>query len=120
MPIISKKRMNLGCQLSEGGPDLALLFLAMKLISTPLDDGVVASANGMYTTSKRYLSLLETSGYISLIYLQGMFLVALYEFCHGIYPAAWISVAACVRYADMLGLPNYSNSKYLLGQSVCL
>lgn len=120
MPIISKKRMNLGYQLWEGGPDLALLFLTMKLISSPLSDGEIASANHLYGISKRFLSLLDVSGCVSLIHLQGMFLVALYEFSHGIYPAAWMSVAACVRYAEMLGLPNHGDSKYLLGQSVSL
>lgn len=120
MPIISKKRMNLGHQLWEGGPDLALLFLTMKLISSPLDEATEASASDLYTASKRFLSLLEASGCVSLIHLQGMFLVALYEFCHGIYPAAWMSIAACARYAEMLALPNYAKSKYLLGQSVRL
>ncbi|KAJ0331468.1 hypothetical protein COL922a_011885, partial [Colletotrichum nupharicola] len=34
LPIVSKKRMNMGVALSQGGPDLAMLFLAMKLMTT--------------------------------------------------------------------------------------
>jgi len=123
-PIISRKRMTLGIALWEGGPDLAMLFLAMKLITAfpHHGSGGVESCgmngNPVYAASKRFLGLLEASGNVSLLHLQAMVLVTLYEFGHGIYPAAWMSVAACARYADMIGIPSFKESSVVLGSVV--
>ncbi|KAI0473989.1 hypothetical protein GGR56DRAFT_676430 [Xylariaceae sp. FL0804] len=46
---------------------------------------------------------------------QALVLVALYEYGQGIYPAAWMTVAQCVRYADFIGLPSYKDSNSVLG-----
>lgn len=118
MPIISKKRMNLGLPLWEGGPDLAMLFLAMKLVSQQPINGIASADNPVYIAAKRFLALLESSGTLSILYLQAMLLVAIYEFGQSIYPAAWMTIAACSRYADMIGLPSYKNSVHILGQVV--
>ena len=117
-PIVSKKRMNMGHSLSEGGPDLALLFLAMKLAAQQPVNGVASVDSVVYIACKRFLALLESSGTISIIYLQAMMLVAIYEYGHAIYPAAWMTVAACSRYAEMLGLPSYRDSVVILRQAV--
>jgi hypothetical protein len=77
MPIISKKRMNLGHPLWEGGPDLAMLFLAMKLVASQPVNRVASTENPLYTASKRFLALLESGGTISILYLQAMVLVCL-------------------------------------------
>ncbi|RYO98816.1 hypothetical protein DL764_006979 [Monosporascus ibericus] len=63
----------------------------MKLITSQPRDGFDASENYLYTASKRFLSLLENSGTASLMYLQALILVALYEYGQGIYPAAWMT-----------------------------
>ncbi|KAJ9151976.1 Regulator of drug sensitivity 1 [Pleurostoma richardsiae] len=115
-PIISKKRMNLGIPLWDGGPDLAMLFLAMKLVTSPPLDGVAPADSLLYTASKRFAALLESSGAISMLYLQSLVLIALYEYGHGIYPSAWMTVGACVRYTEILGLPSYNESCLVLGQ----
>ncbi|RYP86583.1 hypothetical protein DL770_004882 [Monosporascus sp. CRB-9-2] len=47
---------------------------------------------------------------------QALILVALYEYGQGIYPAAWMTVGQCVRYADFIGLPSYQDSNNILGQ----
>ncbi|KAH8676577.1 hypothetical protein BGZ60DRAFT_402881 [Tricladium varicosporioides] len=101
MPIVSKKRMDLGIPVREGGPDIAMLFLAMKLITAQIDE--VADGT-LYSMSKGFLSGLEASGVVSLLCLQAMVLIALYEYSHSIYPAAWMTVGACARYAEILGL----------------
>ena len=44
------------------------------------------------------------SSIISLPVLQAAVLLALYEFGHAIYPAAYLSVEACARYAHALGI----------------
>lgn len=116
-PFISRKRMNLGISLSDGGPDLALLFLAMKLITTvPTPEMRSAADSHLYAACKRFLAQLESAGTLSILYLQAMILVALYEFGHSIYPAAWMTSGACVRYAAMLGLPSFQESCTILGQ----
>lgn len=102
MPIVSKKRIDLGIPLQNGGPDLAMLFLAMKLATSHRaePDGDAA----LYTASKNFLVTLEAAGVVSLPCLQAMILVAIYEYSQAIYPAAWMTVGACARYADILGL----------------
>ncbi|KAK0733585.1 hypothetical protein B0T26DRAFT_27774 [Lasiosphaeria miniovina] len=118
-PIISRKRMTLGFSLWEGGPDLAMLFLAIKLVislpseNTNPDNG--ARINPLYKASKRFLAMLEDSGILSLLHLQAMILVAVYELGHAIYPAAWITVATCARYADLIGLPSFKDTSVMLG-----
>lgn len=117
---ISRKRMNLGISLADGGPDLALLFLAMKLITTTPSPELYASAADMplYRTTKQFTALLEAAGTTSILYLQAMILVTLYEYSHAVYPAAWMSVGSCVRYAAMLGLPSYGEASSVLGPCV--
>lgn len=109
--------MSLGISLSDGGPDLALLFLAMKVIITvPRSDMRSAADSHLYAACKRFLAQLESVGTLSILYLQAMILVALYEFGHSVYPAAWMTSGSCVRYAAMLGLPTYQESSTILGQ----
>lgn len=117
---ISRKRMNLGISLADGGPDLALLFLAMKLITTTPEASSSSpdQQTHLYATTKRFLALLEAAGTVSIFYLQAMTLIALYEYGHAIYPAAWMTVGSCVRYAAMLGLPSYGEASSVLGPCV--
>ncbi|KAM5349562.1 hypothetical protein ACJ41O_006067 [Fusarium nematophilum] len=101
MPFISKKRMDLGISLKEGGPDLAMLFLAMRLCTCTLEE---VEEGYVYSLAKNFLSTLDCQGHVSLLGLQASILVALYEWSHAIYPAAWMTVGACARYSQMLGL----------------
>ncbi|EXF76086.1 fungal specific transcription factor domain-containing protein [Colletotrichum fioriniae PJ7] len=116
LPIVSKKRMNMGAALSQGGPDLAMLFLAMKLVATCPTDVLAGGSQHMtiYRAAKRFMSLLEHSGATSVMVLQSMTLIAYFEYAHALYPAAWITVAACVRYADFLGLPGFHEGTIIL------
>ncbi|EHA25871.1 hypothetical protein ASPNIDRAFT_43717 [Aspergillus niger ATCC 1015] len=103
MPIISKKRLDLGISLKDGGPDIALLFLAMKLNTLPPPPG--SEIHGaIYSSAKRFLATLEASGAVSFGYLQAMTSIAVYEYSHSIYPAAWMTVGACARLAELLGI----------------
>ncbi|KAK1636154.1 hypothetical protein BDP81DRAFT_450089 [Colletotrichum phormii] len=115
LPIVSKKRMNMGVSLSQGGPDLAMLFLAMELIATRPTDVLAGSQHmAIYHAAKRFMSLLEQSGATSVMVLQSMTLIAYFEYAHALYPAAWITVAACVRYADFLGLSGFHEGNVIL------
>ncbi len=116
--MVTKKRMSLDSASWDGGVDLPLLYLAMKLITSQPQIGFEAAENYLYTASKRVLSLLESIGTASILYLQALILVALYEYGQGIYPAAWMTVGQCVRYADFLGISSGEDSNDILGQCV--
>jgi hypothetical protein len=120
MSIVSKKRMarNMLNPLWEAGPDLALLFLCMKLMITRPQEGLESANHPIYTAAKRFLALMESSGMTSLLVLQAYVLVALYEIGQAIYPAAWMSAGACVRYGLLLGIQGHESAAPLLGRPV--
>lgn len=111
--MVSKKRMDMGLPVQNTGPDLAMLFIGMKLVTTHAND---VAAAGLYLTAKDFLTRLESNGAILLLCLQALILVALYKYSHAIYPAAWMTIGSYARYAEILGLTpgNYS----VLGQAV--
>lgn len=115
MPIISKKRIDLGIPFRDGGPDLAILFLAMKLVTTPPE-----LTGSVYGTIREFFRALEADNVVSLRCLQAMILVALYEYSHSIYPAAWMTVGACSRYADIIRLSPSGQCLSAIGSNVCL
>lgn len=108
----------MGYQLWEAGGDVALLLLSMKLITSQPQRGFAASENYLYTASKRYAALLENIGTTSLTYLQAIILISLYEYGQGVYPAAYMTVGQCIRYAELLGLPSYKDTVTMLGHPV--
>lgn len=120
MPIVSQKRMtrNMANPLWEAGPDLALLFLCMKLIVSRPQDGIESTQNPVYVSAKRFLALLEASGAVSLIVLQAALLIVWFEYGQAIYPAAWMSAGWCVRYGNLLGVNNDPEAIQLLGRTV--
>ncbi|XMA18390.1 hypothetical protein WAI453_011181 [Rhynchosporium graminicola] len=119
MPIVSHKRMtrNLANPLWEGGPDLGLLFLCMKLITSTPPDGIEATQSSLYTSAKRFIALLEATGSASLHLLQANLLVTWYEYGQAIYPAAFMSAGWCVRYGNMLGINGNEEAVELLGRT---
>ncbi|RFU26774.1 hypothetical protein B7463_g9567, partial [Scytalidium lignicola] len=119
IPIVSQKRMtrNMVNPLWEAGPDLALLFLCMKLITSRPQDGIGCAQNPIYLSAKRFITLMETSGMVSLIVLQANLMVTLYEYGQAIYPAAWMSSGWNIRYGNMLGINTFEFTSQLLGRS---
>ncbi|KAH7020763.1 fungal-specific transcription factor domain-containing protein [Microdochium trichocladiopsis] len=111
LPIVSKKRLDMGLPVRSPGPDLAMLFLAMRVVTNPLADHQDLT---LYRAAKDFLAQLEAEGCVSLLVLQAMVLIAVFEYGQAIYPAAWMTVGACARYADILGLAPGEFS--LLGQ----
>lgn len=75
----------------------------MKLISQPREDNE-AAVNDLYLHIKQCIFYLETRSVVSLRLLQAILLLALYEIGHAIYPAAYLSVAHCVRFGHALNL----------------
>lgn len=120
MPIVSQKRLtrNMVNPLWEAGPDLALLFLCMKLIISRPQDGIESSQNPIYISAKRFLVLLEAAGTVSLTLLQAGLLLVWFEYGQAIYPAAYVSAGWCMRYGSLLGINGHDESTQMLGQPV--
>ncbi|KAH8802607.1 putative fungal-specific transcription factor [Xylogone sp. PMI_703] len=106
MPIISKKL----CYEHHLQPafhchaDIALLFLAMKLITSMLPNELANARTPAYHTAKHFFLEIEASGMMSIQVLQAGLLLALYEVGHAIYPSAYLSIGTCTRYAYALGI----------------
>lgn len=108
MPVISKKRwFNLHLH-SDKLPNnsVQILLLCMKLILwkpgiTRLDRDPRMEE---YYLAKQALSEAEQCGTMSLPLLQAMLLLSIYEYAHAVYPAAYMTIAACVRYSTAIGI----------------
>lgn len=57
-----------------------------------------------YLAAKSFCLDLEIQGIFSIQELQALILVALYETGHAIFPSAAVSVEACARYRQALGI----------------
>ena len=106
MPFISKNRFY---DLYLPSPfqsqtDVVLLLLSLKLITTLPCTSPRNPRTPLYHTVKHFYLQVEGSGIFSLPVLQAAVLIALYELGHAIYPAAFLSIGACARYAYGLGI----------------
>ena len=106
MPIISKQKFS---RLIAGHlrADTALLLFCMKLLCCA-PKASTAKHSVHYATAKQFLSSLETAGLSSLRTLQATLLISVYELCHAIYPAAYISIGVAARQGIALGIHNHS------------
>ena len=106
MPFISKKRFyELHLRSSfQSRPDVVLLLLSLKLITTLPPASPRSPRTPLYHAAKHFYLDVEGSSVFSILILQAGVLVALYELGHGIYPAAFLSIGACARYAHALGI----------------
>jgi hypothetical protein len=102
MPILSKKLFfsNLLYRLSHRRAETFLLILSMRLCSAQ----VTTPRTRLYRTVKQLYAEIEASGALSFQVLQAAILIALYEMGHSVYPAAFLSVGLCARYATTLGI----------------
>ncbi|KAK6595323.1 fungal specific transcription factor domain-containing protein [Botrytis cinerea] len=85
-------------------PETILLLLSLKLITTLPPTNPRNPQTPLYQAIKHYCLEVETSNVPSLPILQAEILIALYEMGHGIYPAAYLTIGACARYAYALGI----------------
>ncbi|KAJ5101585.1 hypothetical protein NUU61_003807 [Penicillium alfredii] len=86
MPFVSKRRFY---DFNEASHDLP-------------PAGSQSPRTALYHATKQFSLLIEDC--LSILVLQAELLVALYELGHGIYPAAFLSIGACARYAHALGI----------------
>lgn len=117
MPIISKPRFSstLLSRLTYKKAELYLLVLSMKLCSTR----ATLLNTALYETVKLFHFKLQSSGVLSILVLQAAVLIGLYELGQAIYPAAFLSIGSCARYAVALGIdksilsPSTPNSQWI-------
>lgn len=104
-PIISKIRLyqHLANPLHEPGADIALLFLAMKLICSDIPEGQPPQTQ-LYLDVKSFYSYVEAQNGFSIQLIQSLCLISLYELGHCVYPAAYLSIGASARLGHAMGL----------------
>ncbi|KAF7545204.1 hypothetical protein G7Z17_g9349 [Cylindrodendrum hubeiense] len=115
-PFISKKGLNLSIQanLPAETPGLALLLLCMKLASDPPQPYHTSAVEStLYRTAKSYLNTIEEVSPASLHVFQALVLIALYEYGHGIFPAAYLTVGRAARLGVLRGIHDRKNSTQL-------
>ncbi|GIZ42033.1 hypothetical protein CKM354_000531300 [Cercospora kikuchii] len=104
-PIICKIRLyqHLANPATEPGADLALLFLAMKLICSELPEGAPPQTQ-LYADVKAFLTYIESQNGYSMHVMQALLLISLYELGHAIYPACYLSIGHAARLGHAMGL----------------
>lgn len=103
MPLVSKKRFydHHLKNLLHSHADISLLFLCIKLVTEiPSSDPRTL----LYHTAKHFYLDVESSGICTIQVLQSGVLIALYEIGHALYPAAFLSIGVCARFAHTLGI----------------
>lgn len=113
LPIISEERL---CAYLKGSRshlpiDAALLLLCMRLIVSDPRTCPLGQQCEMYLASKQGFDHLELAGVLSHSGLQAGLLISLYEIGHAIYPSAFLSIGACVRYGLAMGLGGRNEHK---------
>ncbi|EHK20192.1 uncharacterized protein TRIVIDRAFT_193156 [Trichoderma virens Gv29-8] len=111
MPILSKKQFfsNLPNYLTHKKTELCLLVICMKLSSSL----TTTAKTVLYRTAKQFHFEVESSGILSVAVLQAGVLIAIYELGHAIYPAAFLSIGQCARYAAALEIDKSITSRLL-------
>ncbi|KAM3566443.1 hypothetical protein ARSEF4850_000585 [Beauveria asiatica] len=103
MPIVSKIQFYklLLNRLTHHRAELHLLLLAMRLSGHVVTK---TARTELYDLTRRFHLSVTGSGIFSLLVLQASVFIACYELGHGIYPAAFMSISSCARYAVALGV----------------
>jgi hypothetical protein len=115
MPIVSKKVFydRLLNPLLPPRADVVLLCLCMKLLIWSPSTNDAAPKTESYLSAKQYATELDLSGTFTIQALQALVLIALYEFGHGIYPSAYMTIKTCAAYGLALGLDFRSTAQGL-------
>ncbi len=111
MPFVSKKRLyELYLHSSfQSRPDIVLLLLSIKVIITLPSHNQGNPRTSLYYSVKQLYFEVENSSNFSILVLQAGVLLSLYELGHAIYPAAFLSIGSCARYAHALGIDGGNN-----------
>ncbi|CAG9997051.1 unnamed protein product [Clonostachys byssicola] len=104
LPMLSRKRLlNQGVESSERTDAChPLLLLCMELCKA--ECGGSPGDFHLYTAAKTLSSAVEQAGYLSLRLVQALVLITFYEVCHGLQPAAYLTVSRAARVGSLVGL----------------
>lgn len=107
LPMISRKRLYQGLTDISSAPraDFALLLLSMYLVLQPPYYQSEASLprSPLYYKTKQLFSLLQSADFMSIEMVQSALLITVYEYGHGFFQSAFLSVGICARMAHALG-----------------
>ncbi|KAL5338121.1 hypothetical protein BJX70DRAFT_217487 [Aspergillus crustosus] len=120
MPVVSPKR-HLAAALNPLSPrrrPSALLSLCMRLCCLPPRDGDSTDRMTLYRLVKRFYSEVESTEGLCVQVLQAAVFIAVFEIGDAIYPAAYLTVGACARYAIAMGLDKVNKGRMGRGSSV--
>ncbi|VTT62892.1 unnamed protein product [Fusarium fujikuroi] len=117
LPILSIKRLKqTGKSLEDptrGVVDV-LVFVALEALVSHGDRPTsLPQSNPSYLKAKHGSFIAESGRTINIRLIQTIVLVALYEFGHSIYPAAYLTIGQAVRLATMVGLHSKKDAKQL-------
>ncbi|KAL7905000.1 fungal-specific transcription factor domain-containing protein [Trichoderma velutinum] len=87
----------------EADVEISLLAMCMQLLGSRSSNGTQAPDSG-YVSIRQAFVQLEQAGVLNITVLQALLLTALYEIGNGIYPAAYLTIGNCARYAVALDL----------------
>ena len=93
---------------------MALLFLAMKLLTQSPATQIQKPQNALYKTVKQFLATIESCNVYSMHVIQAALLLAAYELGNCIYPAAYLTVGHCARMGHAMGLHNRKSTAQML------
>lgn len=109
-PIVSEtayhvQLSNVRVQIDAAPSEFSLLTLCMALVCKgPVEGEILLSTRSLYASLKSFVALLEAMGMNSLQMLQGRLLLTIFEIGHAMRPSAYISAAANIRAAVVLGI----------------
>lgn len=111
--VISKKRLErrFADGASINGADTTALFFAMQLLAKP-----ESSSNEVYQATKAALVHCESYGQLSVDFVAANVLIAVHELSQAIFPAAYLTVAACSRICYTIGWHDKRKATQLLAK----
>ena len=106
LPTVSKLRFEQDLQSLTTSPSagFAALCLSILLMQQMPMGKATNMQSSLYFKVKNVITLLETTGDLSLDLVHCRVLVSFYEMGHGLHRAAYLSLAGCARAARVLGL----------------
>ena len=108
LPIIHPDHLDAKIRQIPPAADLSVLILSIYLLAIPSSDYDQLSSNfqsqNLYMTVKRLFAHVQAASGVSLALVQASLLISAYELAVGRQDSASISIVACARMAQVLGL----------------
>ena len=83
-----------------------LLLSSIRLVTSTPFSAEAAGSSDLYISVRKALMAGSAAPFPSIVPLQAMILLTVYEMGHGLYPAAFLSLGSCISMGQALGLHN--------------